>query len=188
MKKYRSNHLATNNRKKNSEPNDFYATEPRAVQDLLNVEKFSNTVWECAVGQGHMANVLKDNGYKVLASDLIDRGYEGTEIKSFLEYKDNDKDIITNPPFKLAQEFLEHAQKISKKGTRIAFFLKLTWLESRRRGELFKKYPPKYIYVFSTRRLCAKGGRFEDYSSPAAYCWYIWEVGEHTEPIVRWID
>ena len=186
---FKPNHLSTNNRRKDSEINDFYATDPRAAQDLLDVEEFSDTVWECAVGKGHIANVLKDNGYKVIATDLIDRGYPDTEEKNFFDYKENDKDIITNPPFKLAQKFLEHAQEISSNGTRIAFFLKLTWLEGKARGKMFKKYPPKYIYVFSSRRGCARGGDFDKYSSSAvAYCWYIWEVGEHTEPIIRWID
>lgn len=187
--KSRANHLVTNNRRTDSEKNDFYATEPRAVQDLLNVEKFDETIWECAVGKGHIADVFKENGYKVISSDLIDRGYPDTEVKSFLDYTENKYDIITNPPYRLAQKFLEHAQEISEDGVRIAFFLKLTWLEGKARGEMFKKYPPKYVYVFSSRRSCAKNGVFEGLESSAvAYCWFIWEVGKKTEPIVRWID
>lgn len=187
-KKPRANHLAYNNRKKDSEINDFYATEPRAVEDLMRVESFSNGIWEPAVGKGHIAEVLKDNGYEVFGSDLIDRGYKDAEIKDFFDYDYNDRDIVTNPPFKLAQKFLEHAQEISKDGVKIAFFLKLTWLEGKARGEMFKKYPPKYVYVFSSRRVCAKDGDFDTYKGSAvAYCWYIWEVGYKSEPIIRWI-
>ena len=45
--------------------NDYYATEPKATQLLLDNEKFSDTVWEPACGGGYMAEVLKKNGYKV---------------------------------------------------------------------------------------------------------------------------
>jgi hypothetical protein len=189
VNEYKANHLAYNNRKKDSEINDFYATEPKAVEDLLKVESFSKQILEPAVGMGHIANVLENNGYEIKSSDIIDRGYKNTEVKDFFDYKENSLDIVTNPPFKLAQKFLEHAQAISTDGVKIALFLKLTWLEGKARGEMFKKYPPKYIYVFSSRRVCARGGDFEKYKSSAvAYCWYIWEVGYKSDPIVKWID
>ena len=57
------------------EQNDFYATEPKAVELLLKLEKFSPNIWECACGAGHLARVLKMYGYNVKATDLIDRGY-----------------------------------------------------------------------------------------------------------------
>ena len=81
------------------EENDFYATEPSAIDDLLSVETFSKNIWECAVGQGHLAERLKERGYKVECTDLVDRGYPNTEIVDFLkEQYSSAGDIITNPP------------------------------------------------------------------------------------------
>lgn len=54
---------------------DYYATDPRAVELLLEMETFSDKIWECACGEGHISKVLKQNGYEVLSTDLIDRGY-----------------------------------------------------------------------------------------------------------------
>ena len=97
---------ASNHSDGEREINDYYATQPEAVEELLKREKFSNTIWECAVGAGHIANVLTDNGYMVKASDIIDRGYPETEIVDFFNFNGhNDNDIITNPPYKYAKEF-----------------------------------------------------------------------------------
>lgn len=57
------------------EVNDYYATEPKAAHLLLDVEKFSPLVWECACGEGHLAKVFMERGHHVYASDLIDRGF-----------------------------------------------------------------------------------------------------------------
>ena len=167
---------------------DYYATEPKAVQELLAVESFSDTILEPCVGGGHIAEVLKQNGHKVIAQDIIDRGYPETQIKDFLIQQENKYDIISNPPYVMAREFCEHALDISPEGVKVAMFLKLTFLESQERKTFFQKYPIKYLYVFSQRMNCAKNGEFEKYSSNAvAYGWFVWVKGFKGEPIIRWI-
>lgn len=138
------------------EENDFYATEPRAVTELLERETFSKTILEPCVGKGHIANVLIGGGYECIAKDIVDRGFPKTEIMDFLTISENKYDIVTNPPYKFCKEFVEHALEISPDGTKIAMFLKLTFMESQSRRELFEKYPFKTLYVFSSRRSCAK--------------------------------
>lgn len=179
---------ASNHVKEIRQAEDFYATEPLAVYELLEREKFSNTVLECCVGMGHIAAVLKENGYKVIAQDVVDRGYPDTKIKDFLIQTENKCDIITNPPYGLANEFVEHSLEISPEGTKIAMFLKLTFLESKGRKELFARHPFKTLYVFSERRICAKNGDFDKYTAPAmAFGWYVWEKGYTGDPVIKWI-
>jgi hypothetical protein len=189
---------ASNHTVKEREQYDYYATEPKALELLLEKEHFFPYVWECACGEGHLSEVLKNNGYKVKSSDLVDRGYEGTEIIDFLKISkeevknDFSRDIITNPPYKYAKEFVEHALEISMDGTKIAMFLKVQFLEGKARRELFDKHPPKRIYVASSRLLCAKNGEFEKMrqggGSAVAYAWFIWEKGFKGEPVVRWFN
>ena len=174
--------------KEERQSEDYYATEPRAVYELLEREKFSDTILEPCVGGGHIARVLEEKGHKVIASDIIDRGFKGTEIRNFLTITDNKHDIITNPPYVMCKEFVDHALKISPIGTKIAMFLKLTFLESQSRRELFYNNPFKTLYVFSQRRNCAKNGEFEKYpSSAVAYGWYVWEKGFKGNPEIKWI-
>lgn len=111
---------------------------------------------------GHISDVLKGNGYTVHSTDLINRGYEGTVIEDFLKTTHiNTMDIITNPPYKFAREFVEHALDISIQGIKIAMFLKLQFLEGKARRKLFDENPPRVIYVSSGRLLCAKNAEFE---------------------------
>lgn len=81
------------------------------------------------------------------STDLIDRGY-GQGGVDFLQTDEMwDGDIITNPPYKYAKEFVEHAMNVIPDGRKVFMFLKLQFLEGKARGELFKKYPPKCVYV-----------------------------------------
>lgn len=168
---------------------DYYATEPKATKLLLEVENFSPVILEPACGGGHIAEVLKEFGYEVIAQDLFDHGYGDTGI-DFFSVETWNFDIITNPPYKLAREFVEHSLDIISDGCKVAMFLKVQFLEGKARKELFKKYPPKYVYVSSSRLRCAANGDFEKYakSNAVAYAWYVWEKGSTTEPVIRWIN
>ena len=170
------------------EEHDFYATDPSAIDDLLKYETFDKNIWECAVGQGHLAKRLKQFGYKVKCSDLIDRGYPETEIIDFLKEKHNfNGDIITNPPYKYCTEFILNALDSIPYEHKVAMFLKLQTLEGQKRyEEIYSKYPPKTVYVFSKRKNCAKNGEFTC-SSAVCYAWFIWVKGEYTTTKLKWI-
>lgn len=185
---------ASNHTNEERAENDYYATDPKCLERLLEYETFSPYIWECACGGGHLSKVLIDKGYKVKNSDIIDRGFKDTEIIDFLKVtkedinKDFSRDIITNPPYKYAKEFVKKALDISMDSTKVAMFLKVTFLEGQARRELFKEYPPCRIYVFSKRMTCAKNGDFTRYQSGAvAYAWFIWEKGFKGDPVVKWI-
>lgn len=124
--------------------------------------------------------------------DIVDRGYVGTEVRDFLATTQDDlnfsPDIITNPPYALAKEFVEHALDISMDSVKVAMFLKIQFLESKKRYELFKKYPPKKIYVFVNRVNCGKNGIFGKESSAVCYAWFVWEKGYKGLPRVDWIS
>ena len=184
---------ASNHSEQEREENDFYATDPKAVEMLLNLEKFNNPIWEPACGNGHMSDVLEKYGYFVRSSDIVKREYEWCYELDFLECNDVwDGDIITNPPYKFAKEFVEKALEVITDGHKIAMFLKLTFLESKKRRELFDKHPPKTIYVSSSRLQCAKNAEFGKYKNgigtAIAYAWFVWEKGFKGEPIVRWFN
>lgn len=170
------------------EQHDFYATEPKAVELLLDEEQFQQDILEPCCGLNHIAEVLKSRGYQVITSDLIDRGV-GAEVKDFFDYESWHGDIVTNPPYSRAVDFVEHSLKITEVCSKVAMFLKIQFLEGKKRREFFKQYPPKYIYVASSRLKCAKNGEFEKYGSSAVcYAWFVWENGYRGEPSVRWIN
>ena len=176
---------------------DFYATHPNALKVFLKKLKedgveINKQVWECSCGMGHLSKVLLDEGYEVRSTDIVDRGYDSFNYQSdFLNSPHLNGwtgDILTNPPFKLAEEFVEKGMKLLCNGNKLFLFLKIQFLEGQKRKELFKEYPPKYVYVNSSRQLCAKDGEFEKYTATTQfYAWYIWEKGFTGETTLRWI-
>ncbi|WP_300954263.1 NAD(P)-dependent oxidoreductase [uncultured Clostridium sp.] len=182
---------ASNHSDKERQSEDYYATEPKATQLLLEVEQFSPVIWECACGGGHLAQVLENNGYEVIATDLIYRGYGDKESLNFLEetLDEFEGDIITNPPYKYALEFVQKALDSVQVGRKVAMFLKLQFLEGKARKQFFLENPPKVVYVSSSRLNCAMNGDFDKYESSAiAYAWFVWEKGFKGDPIIKWIN
>ena len=134
---------------------------------------------------------MTSKGYNVQAMDIVDRGYEGTQVKDFLSTTKEDlqfsPDIITNPPFSMATEFAEHALDISMDSVKVAMLLKIQFLETKKRYELFQKYPPKKIHVFVSRINCGKNGVFGKEASAVCYAWFVWEKGYKGLPQIDWI-
>ena len=146
---------ATNHSNEHREVNDYYATDPIAAKLLIEQEDFSKNIWECACGEEHLSNVFREFGYNVRSSDLIDRC--GNEVLDFLSCNEKwDGDIITNPPYKYAKEFVLKSLDLVEEGAKFAMFLKLLFLEGKGRRDLFEKYPPCKVYVCSGRIDCAK--------------------------------
>lgn len=176
---------------------DFYSTDPKALEIFLDKLKednikLHNRIWEPACGMGHLSKVLEARGHDVFSSDLVDRGYGASSIDfldSSIPYHPNGNwDILTNPPYKYAQEFVEHSLDILYNGYYCIMFLKIQFLEGKGRRKLFDKYPPKYIYVNSARQICYINGNMDEkMSSATCYCWFVWEKGFKGDPIIKWI-
>ena len=180
---------ASNHSKNEREPNDYYATNPIAAKLLLEVEPDLNNIWECACGEGHLARVFDRKGKLRKSTDLINRGY-GT-VEDFLLNTEpyHNGDIVTNPPYKFAKEFVKQALHKVDTGRKVCMFLKVLFLETQKRKQLFTKCPPKTIYISSSRINCAKNGDFKAYNQSAiAYAWFVWVKGYKGETIIKWIN
>lgn len=180
---------ASNHTDEERQQDDYYATDPKAAELLLKLETFEN-ILESACGEGHLSKVFADNGIKTTSSDLIYRGYG--EQKDFFDYEQWDGDIVTNPPYKFSLQFVEHALSIVPNGRKVAMFLKLQFLEGKRRRLLFDYCPPKIVYVSSGRLLCAKNAQFEKMirggGSAVAYAWFVWVKGFEGDTVIKWFN
>lgn len=182
------------------ESNDFYATPTKAVTMLMNSFNELNpsfTVMDPCVGKGHVLKPFRDAGYNVLGKDLIGRTdyFDQTIIypgnNNFLEDTSvyHNTNIITNPPYEFCKEFAEKAIQLIDQDAFVIMLLKIQFLETKARYELFKKYPPKYVYVFVNRIGCIPGGENDQSQSSAiCYAWYIWQKGFTGEPTLRWLS
>ncbi len=169
---------------------DYYATDPKAIDDLLKFIDLDKPIWECAAGKGHLSKQLEKYGKKVYSTDLIDRG-SGYALMDFLTTnKKWDGDILTNPPFKLGLEFANKALSLVSDKNRVILFTRLLFLESNKRKKLFIDNPPKQILVYSSRIECVKDAELNDtfdHGSIACYCWIIWQKGYKGKTTLEWI-
>ena len=173
------------------EQHDYYATEPKAVKFLFELEHFDGKIWECACGEGSLSEEMKKLGYEVLSTDIIDRGY-GDKIMDFLgleNHNETDMHIVTNPPYRYANDFIIRALSIMQQGKKLALFLPIRYLEGKQRKQTFRKYPPKIVYVSSSRLKCAINGEFEKMTGSAvSYAWFVWEKGYNGKTMLDWFN
>jgi hypothetical protein len=168
---------------------DFYATDPKAIDILLEVETFTGIILEPACGMGHMSKRLIEYDMHVCSTDLIDCGYGATGVNFLTEFTLWPGHIITNPPFKHAVEFIRHSIDIIPEGYKVAMFLKILFLETNTRRKLFEEFPPKTVYILANRLCCAKDGDFVKNNTKAVgYAWYVWEKGFTGDTIIKWVN
>ena len=170
--------------------NDFYATPTESTIALLEREKFSGDILEPCCGQGHISEVLKDYGYEVISNDLVDRGY-GEYNEDFLNSTSlKANNVITNPPFKYAKEFIEKSLEVTH--GKVAMFCKVQLLEGVSRREMFENTPLKTVYVFTKRQNPLRNGSPVDengkkWASTMCFAWFVWEHGYEGKPTIEWI-
>lgn len=162
--------LVMRNRKK--ENKDYYVTPRYVIDALLKRERFEKNILEPCCGDGSISEVLKENRYKVKSFDICDRGYKDSVVQDFLKYNRLCSNIITNPPFSLASEFVLHGLKLVK--NKMAIISRLSFLETSKRYNLiFKNNPPYKILVFS-KRIDMRGITGKTFGGGITFAWYIY--------------
>ena len=162
---------------------DHFPTPPwatRALCEWIETETgvcSDKDVWEPACAEGYMAKTLAEYFAAVFASDVRDYGYG--YVQDFLFPEDRKYDwVITNPPFRLAQQFAEKALSHAKVG--VALLVRTAFLESADRYEkLFSEMPPTAILQFVERVPMFKGRLDRAGSTATAYCWLVWRRNIH---------
>lgn len=170
--------------------NDYYATPIESTKALLNEENFVGDILEPCCGEGHISKVLKEYGYDVISNDLVDRGYGEYNQDYLISTNLKADNVITNPPFKYAKEFVE--KSLQDTTGKVAMFCKIQLLEGVSRKELFENTPLKTVYVFSKRQNPLRNGSPVDengkkWSSTMCFAWFVWEHGYEGNPEIKWL-
>lgn len=166
---------------KTRESMDNYPTPDIAVISLKSRENFSGVIWEPACGAGNIAKHFPG----CIATDIRKNTIYGEIGVDFLtEFRKVDH-IITNPPYRLAQQFVEHALECAN--GKVAMLCKLAFLEGKSRYTLFQENPIKTVYVFSKRLPLTKEGDARKQSSMIPFAWFVWEKGFKWKTTIDWI-
>jgi|SRR6478752_730001 hypothetical protein len=165
---------------------DLYETPPVAVAALLKRETLPPVVWEPACGPGAIVSVVRAAGHTVIATDLNDWGCPDSQPRRDFLFEQRAPDgcecILTNPPYKLAQEFVLKARELVPK---VVMLLRLVFLESERRRNILESGDLARVYVFRNRlpMMHRYGWSGPRASSATAYAWYVWDRA-YSGPIV----
>jgi hypothetical protein len=159
---------------------DLYETPAVAVEALLRVEKLDHWQWEPAAARGAIATVLRDHGYAVIASDLIQ--YDDFRLHFIGDFFAAKKaparcnSIVTNPPFQHADRFARHALDLVPS---VYLLLRLAFLESARRSDVLEHRGLRAVHVFRKRlpRMHRDGRQGPRASSSIAFAWFCWTRG-----------
>ena len=132
------------------QPHDFYSTPAEVTVALIRETRqyIGMVVHEPACGDGVMAKAIQGEGFYVVATDLVDRGF-GMVGVDFLQHPIKAGSVITNPPFSLAPELINHFMQ--QKPEFFALLLKTTFWNAKNRLPLYNLYPPKMILPLTWR-------------------------------------
>jgi hypothetical protein len=166
---------------------DFHPSPPEAVHALCKYETFAGPIWEPACGDGAISKVLESYGYDVVSTDLVDRGYGQGRIDFLMEQRALAPNIVTNPPFKNAEEFARHAVHLTT--GKVAFLLRLVWLAGKSRGTMFRTVPLARVLVFSGRLPMMHRDGYDGPKSTSTidHAWFVFEHGHLGLPVVDWL-
>lgn len=164
---------------------DFYPTPPSAVHALADKYLLPDIIWEPACGDGAISKALIGRGHEVISTDLVYRGYGEGGIDFLKARHSLAETIVTNPPYKLAEDFIWKAHALDVGVT--CLLLKLSFLEGVSRKKLFSVYPPRMVYVFSKRLTMTRNGEAQRSSGMIAFAWFIWERGFNGSPEIGWL-
>lgn len=157
---------------------DLYETPPVAVHALLKAETLPHSIWEPACGPGSIVRELRASGHTVLATDLVDYGCENSESGIDFLFERTPRlgveGIVTNPPYKLAGEFVAKSLELSPY---VAMLLRLAFIESERRRPILDNGHLARVHVFRNRLpMMHRHGWEENKNSNAmAFAWFVWD-------------
>ena len=172
---------------------DDFPTPPWATRGLIEhiigpKQQFKHqTCLEPACGAGHMSKVLGEYFDRVISSDKFD--YDYGVLHDFLDdgWSPHPVDwVITNPPFRLAEEFIHKSLRIARCG--IAILARTVFIESiGRYDRLFQHMPPSKFAQFAERVPMVQGRLDKKASTATGYGWIIWENSYDGAPKLMWV-
>lgn|SRR5262249_40400294 len=188
-----TSHAVMAQRTEPKDSRDDFPTPPWAtralVEHILEKHELASLIClEPACGAGHMAKVLKEYFRDIHCADAYHYGYG--KVRDFLTYpyETNSADwVITNPPFRLAEDFVLRALNIARCG--VAILARTVFLESVGRYEgIFRNTPPTKFAQFTERVPMVKGRLDMKATTATGYAWFVWEKDDLSEmPRLMWI-
>ena len=186
-------HAVMAQRHEGKESLDSFPTPPWATRAFLEhvlggKQQLTNlTCLEPACGSGYMSRVLAEYFRAVDSSDIHEYGFGAVCDFTQTHYSKESYDwVVTNPPFKLAEKFIEESLKVARVG--VAMLTRTVFIESKGRYErLFNQNPPTSFAQYAERVPMVKGRLDRKASTATSYGWLVWNKQASEGTSLEWI-
>jgi hypothetical protein len=170
------------------EANDWYVEPEWCSARLFQIEKFQGEIKDPACGSGRIVKSALAAGLEARGTDLIDRGF-GLANVDFLETNSRAANIVSNPPFGIAEAFVAHALELAER--KVAILLPANWVQGQKRSRWLRTTPLYRVYFICPRpsmppgHVIAEGGK--PGNGTTDYCWMVWLRGFEGAPSLHWL-
>lgn len=175
--------------------NDWYVEPFECSVALFQTHQFDGLIWDPACGMGRIVRCARRLGLESVGSDILSRNELTLWEDDFLRgsKRIEHKHIVSNPPFRCAEEFVQHAISITRNGGLVAMILPLVWLSgfSKKRDWLLHS-PLKKVLPISPRPSMPPGQVILSGEKPGNgtkdFAWFLWECGYVGSPTIEFLN
>lgn len=171
------------------EANDWYREPPWCSERLFVEEKFEGRICDPAAGGGNIIRSAASAGLDTIAFDIVDRGFPLYNVGDFLMSGSRHDNIVSNPPFGVAEAFVTKALSCSHR--KVAMLLPANWVQGDKRSRWLAQTPLRRVWFITPRpsmppgHVLAAGGK--PGNGTTDYAWFVWLRGYDGAPEVRWL-
>ena len=168
---------------------DFYVEPEWVSQRLFEVEQFQGRIWDPACGIGHIVDSARKAAYECIATDLVWRDGPGFDAVDFLICDGSEPNVISNPPFSIAEKFVAHALEVAER--KVAMLLPANWVQGDKRSRWLETTPLRRVYFIAPRPSMPPGAVILAGEKPGNgttdYAWFVWLQGYDGASEIRWL-
>lgn len=178
------------------DPDDWYVEPFECSMALFDLEEFQGSVWDPSCGLGRILDSAEKAGHTVIGSDIVTRGSYCDFEKDFLSISEGEVEfdnIVSNPPFNLAEKFVRHGLELLPHGGKMAMILPMVWLSGFSTKRDWLPYSPLRKYFAISPRPSMPPGAVIQAGVKAGngtkdFAWFIWEKGYCGQPSVGFMN
>jgi hypothetical protein len=172
---------------------DYYVEEDWCSARLFEQEHFQGSILDPACGSGRIVNNARLAGYQAFGTDLKIRSKFCMQAIDFMLPtplpKSYFQNIVCNPPFRIAIEFLKLA--LERYQSKMAIILPLSYLAGDQRTRWLENSELRRVLVFTPRPSMPPGllveQGFEAGGGKPDYAFYVFEKGYCGNPELGWV-
>lgn len=190
--KSRALHRSRRNKKWKRHPDDWYVEPLWVSERLFQVEQFEGRVWDPAAGLGRIVDTAQTAGLDAIGTDLVCRkpdAYEGDVNFLECDIDAGEPNIVCNPPFKHAEDFVGHALQLSER--KVAMLLPAVWVQGQTRSRWLQKSPLRRVWFLAPRPSMPPGPFLATGQKIGQgvqdFAWFVWLRGYDGHPEIRWL-